>query len=28
VVRVLEGLQRSLDETRRNGVSRTVALTT
>jgi predicted dehydrogenase len=28
VVRVLEGLQRSLDETRRNGVARTVALTT
>jgi predicted dehydrogenase len=27
VVRVLEGLQRSLDETRRNGVARTVALT-
>ncbi len=28
VVRVLEALQHSLDETRRNGVSRTVALTT
>ncbi len=27
VVRVLEALQQSLDETRRNGVARTVALT-